>query len=226
LTWVDFNNVVNVGLSAFTNCSNLASVAMGTSTIYFDGAAFANTKLSSVWYRGTEADRENICYLMYDCPEMDAATWYYECADLEVKYEEKVEHSAMDTTDGTGLAFKFDLTVSVGVKDGNQVDYDNTTIEYMGHTCKVVRMGSVLTNQEGVDPVLENVNDFTVIDVPAVYLTEWDETTCAFAVRIVNIPESALERIIYARPYYIIEANGEQIVVYGDINSATCAEYM
>ena len=226
LTWVDFNNVVNVGLSAFTNCSNLASVAMGTSTIYFDGAAFANTKLSSVWYRGTVADRENISYLMYDCPKLDAAKWYYESAALEVQYAEEVEHSAMDTESGTGLAFKFDLSVSVGVKNGNEVDYTDATIEYMGHTCKLIAMGSVLTNQEGVDPVLENVNGTYVIDIPVVYLTEWDEDSCSFAIRVINIPESALDRIIYARPYYVIEANGEQIVIYGEMNSATAAEYM
>jgi len=87
-------------------------------------------------------------------------------------------------------------------------------------------MGSVVTNQEGVDPVLDNVNGTTVIDVPVVYLTEWNEETCSFAIRIINIPDYAMERIIYARPYYIIEENGEQIVVYGEINSATCAEHM
>ena len=225
LTWVDLNNVISVGLSVFTNCENLASVAMGTCTKYFDGAAFTNTKLTSVWYRGTEADRENISYLMYDCPKLDAATWYYESAALEVKYEEEVEHSVMDTESGTGLAFKFDLSVSVGVKNFNEVDYTNTTIDYMGHTCTVVSMGSVLTNQSGVDPVLENVNGITVIDVPAVYLTEWDETTCSFAIRIVNIPESALDCTVYARPYYIIEVDGAQIVVYGEVNAASAAEY-
>ena len=226
LTWVDLNNVVSVGLSAFTNCENLASVAMGTCTKYFDGAAFANTKLSSVWYRGTVADRENISYLMYDCPKLDAAKWYYESAALEVQYAEEVEHSAMDTESGTGLAFKFDLSVSVGVKNGNEVDYENTTIEYMGSTCKVVGMGSVVTNQAGLDPVLENVNGTYVIDIPVVYLTEWDETTCSFAIRIINIPEDQLDRILYARPYYIIEVEGEQLVIYGEINSACASEYM
>ena len=226
LTWVDFNNVVSVGLSAFTNCEDLASVAMGTCTKYFDGAAFANTKLSSVWYRGTVADRENISYLMYDCPKLDAAKWYYESAALEVQYAEEVEHSAMDTESGTGLAFKFDLSVSVGVKNVNEVDYTDATIEYMGHTCKLIAMGSVLTNQEGVDPVLGNVNGTYVIDIPVVYLTEWDEDSCSFAIRVINIPESALDRIIYARPYYVIEVNGEQIVIYGEMNSATAAEYM
>ncbi len=226
LTWVDLNNVVSVGLSAFTNCENLASVAMGTCTKYFDGAAFANTKLSSVWYRGTVADRENISYLMYDCPKLDAAKWYYESAALEVQYADEVEHSAMDTESGTGLAFKFDLSVSVGVKNGNEVDYTDATIEYMGYTCKLVGMGSVVTNRADVDPVLENVNGTTVIDVPVVYLTEWNEDSCSFAIRIINIPESALDRIIYARPYYVIEVNGEQIVIYGEMNSATAAEYM
>ena len=132
----------------------------------------------------------------------------------------------MDTESGTGLAFKFDLSVSVGLTNSNEVDYTDATIEYMGHTCKLIAMGSVLTNQEDVDPVLENVNGIYVIDIPVVYLTQWDEDSCSFAIRVINIPESALDRIIYARPYYVIEANGEQIVIYGEMNSATASEYM
>ena len=29
-----------------------------------------------------------------------------------------------------------------------------------------------------------------------------------------------------ACPYYIVEVDGEQITVYGDVNSASCTEYM
>ena len=223
---MDLNNVVTIGEKAFYQCRELfTSVIMGKSVETIGDFAFSQTNLVNVWYRGSESDAAAVVIGGFN-PELEKAHWYYDCTELTVQYAEEVEHSAMDTTDGTGLAFQFDLSVSVGVKNGNEVDYTDATIEYMGYTCKLVGMGSVVTNQADVDPVLENVNGTYVIDIPVVYLTEWDEDSCSFAIRVINIPESALDRIIYARPYYVIEANGEQIVIYGEMNSATAAEYM
>ena len=223
---MDLNNVVTIGEKAFYQCNELfTSVIMGKSVETIGNFAFSQTNLVNVWYRGSESDAAAVVIGDIN-PVLKEAHWYYDCTELEVQYAEEVEHSAMDTESGTGLAFKFDLSVSVGVKNGNEVDYTDATIEYMGHTCKLIAMGSVLTNQEGVDPVLENVNGTYVIDIPVVYLTEWDADSCSFAIRVINIPESALDRIIYARPYYVIEVNGEQIVIYGEMNSATAAEYM
>lgn len=222
---MDLNNVVTVGEKAFYQSNKFTSIIMGKSVESIGAHAFSSTGLASVWYHGTEGDAASIEIADYN-DKLTRAHWYYECTELTVQYEEEVEHSAMDTESGTGLAFKFDLSVSVGVKNGNEVDYTDATIEYMGYTCKLVGMGSVVTNRADVDPVLENVNGTYVIDIPVVYLTEWDEDSCSFAIRVINIPESALDRIIYARPYYIIEANGEQIVVYGEVNSACASEFM
>ena len=221
--------VDRIEMSAFENCRKLSSVVLaysGRLRLVVETNAFANcTGLTNVWYGGTEVNKRGI-NIHSNNDAFQNANWYYDCTELEVQYDEEVEHSTMDTESGTGLAFKFDLSVSVGVKNGNEVDYTDATIEYMGHTCKLVGMGSVVTNQEGVDSVLENVNGTTVIDVPVVYLTEWDADSCSFAIRIINIPDTQLERAIYARPYYIIEANGEQIVVYGEVNSACASEFM
>ena len=222
---VDLNNVVTVGEKAFYQSNKFTSIIMGKSVETIGAHAFSSAGLASVWYRGSESDAAAIEVADFN-DQLARAHWYYDCTELKVQYEEEVEHSVMDTENGTGLAFKFDLSVSVGVKNGNMVDYTATTIDYMGHTCNVVSMGSVLTNQAGVDPVLENVNGITVIDVPVVYLTGWNEDSCSFAIRIIDIPENQMERILYARPYYIIEADGEQIVVYGEVNAAACAEYM
>ena len=221
--------VDRIEMSAFENCRKLSSVVLaysGRLRLVVETNAFANcTGLTNVWYGGTEVNKRGI-NIHSNNDAFRNANWYYDCTELEVQYDEEVEHSTMDTESGTGLAFKFDLSVSVGVKNGNEVDYTDATIEYMGHTCNVVRMGSVVTNRADVDPVLENVNGTYVIDVPVVYLTEWDEDTCSFAIRVINIPEDQLDRILYARPYYIIEANGEQIVVYGEVNSACASEFM
>ena len=222
---MDLNNVVTVGEKAFYQSNKFTSIIMGKSVESIGAHAFSSTGLASVWYHGTEGDAASIEIADYN-DKLTRAHWYYECTELTVQYEEEVEHSAMDTESGTGLAFKFDLAVSVGVKDGNVVDYTATTIDYMGYTCNVVRMGSVVTNLADVDPVLENVNGTYVIDIPVVYLTEWDEDTCSFAIRVINIPEDQLDRILYTRPYYIIEVDGEQIVVYGEVNSACASEFM
>lgn len=145
-------------------------------------------------------------------------------------YSEVVQHSVMDTTDGTGLAFRFELLANgVGVKNRCEADLTNATVNYLGTDCKLMSMGVVLTNDAAVGEVvftLDDVNGVTVLDVPTVYLQDVGEDYCAFATRIINIPDTQLERTIYARPYYVVEVDGEQITVYGDVDSASCAEYM
>lgn len=174
--------VDRIEMSAFENCRKLSSVVLaysGRLRLVVETNAFANcTGLTNVWYGGTEVNKRGI-NIHSNNDAFQNANWYYDCTELEVQYDEEVEHSTMDTESGTGLAFKFDLSVSVGVKNGNEVDYTDATIEYMGYTCKLVGMGSVVTNRADVDPVLENVNGTYVIDIPVVYLTEWDEDSCS-----------------------------------------------
>lgn len=227
---MDLNNVVTIGEKAFYQCSeSFTSVIMGKSMETIGDFAFSQTDLVNVWYRGSESDASAVEIGDFN-PELEKAHWYYECTELEVQYDEEVEHSVMDTADGSGIAFKFDLMVS-GVQKNSEsvVDLSSATVNYMGVECKLVAIGSVMTNDTITgesDFTLADVNGYNIVDVPVVYVQEVGEDFCSFAIRIINVPENALDRIIYARPYYIIEANGEQIVVYGDINSATCAEYM
>ena len=51
-----------------------------------------------------------------------------------------------------------------------------------------------------------------------------DADSLAYAIRIVNIPESAVGAEIYVRPYYVFEKDGEQIVIYDDIVSESYAD--
>lgn len=145
-------------------------------------------------------------------------------------YADTVEHSVMDTDNGNGLAFRFELAAN-GVKMVNRTEADLTdaTINYLGTDCKLLGMGAVITNDEAVGSskfTLADVNGGTVIDIPAVYLQEANEDSCAFATRVIDIPDTQLERTVYARPYYVVEVDGEVIVVYGDVDTASCAEYM
>ena len=145
-------------------------------------------------------------------------------------YEPIVDHSVMDTEDGSGLAFRFQMNAhNVHMADGNIVDLTDATMTYFGIDYKLIGMGAVLTNDATIGNgqfKMDDINGITVIDVPTVYVAEVDEDSCAFATRIINIPDDQLERTIYARPYYIVEVDGEEIVVYGDVDSASCAEYM
>ena len=152
----------------------------------------------------------------------------------EILDQEEVLHSVMDTEKGNGLAFRFHVNVEgMGVVLGttNAADYSNATVRYNGEIYRLVGMGAVVTNKAIVGEnessmTLGNVNNATVLNIPAVYLCDLEPDSCAFAVRIINIPDVDLSSIIYARPDYIIEVDGMQITLYGDIDTASCAEHM
>ena len=211
---------------AFMECSEINALFVPESVVYINFDTFlACDTLVDIYYAGTEEDRSNMIVRDGNDPLLNA-TWHYNCINPKDHYSADVPHSVMDTENGTGLAFKFELSASVNFIKKNKLDLTDATINYLGETCKLVGVGAVVTNQEEIIPNLDNVNGKTVIDIPTVYLTDWELDVCAFAARIVNIPESALDRIIYARPYYIIEVDGEQLVVYGEINSACASAYM
>ena len=127
--------------------------------------------------------------------------------------------------DVSGLAFRFDLAAQGVTKDRRNVaDLSNATVNYLGRDCKLIAMGAVMTNDDAVGATaftLEDVYGDRVVDVPAVYLQEAGEAFCAFATRIIDIPDTARERTIYARPYYVVEVDGQQITVYGDVDAAS-----
>ena len=219
-----------IGMNAFGGCTNLKSISIPASLKAIGEWAFDDCEsLTDVYYAGTETDRANIAVEDFGADgnaDFLNATWHYNCINPKDHYSADVQHSVMETENGNGLAFKFELSASVNFVKKNKLDLTNATINYLGETCKLVGVGAVVTNQEEIIPNLNDVNGKTVIDISTVYLTDWEPNVCAFATRIVNIPESALDRIIYARPYYIIEVDGEQLVVYGEIDSACASAYM
>ena len=156
-----------------------------------------------------------------------------ECGAIrEVQYttvfSDTVQHSVMDTENGNGLAFRFELFAhGVAAVNGNVADFSNATVNYYASTCKLVGVGVVVTNKSAIGGddskmTLENVNGTTVIDIPVVYLCDLEPDSCAFATRVINIPARAISRTIFARPYYIVEVDGEQIVVYGNVDATSC----
>ena len=129
--------------------------------------------------------------------------------------------------DVSGLAFRFDVaTAGMQVNDTTAI-YDAATVNaFDGNDYKLVGMGAIVTNNPNVGTdgsvfYLDQVDGKRVIDVPAVYLCDLEDTSAAYTVRIRNIPEANYDSAIYARPYYVFDLNGTEITVYGDIVGAS-----
>lgn len=136
----------------------------------------------------------------------------------------------MTSTDTLGVAFQMELEAQGAVyKEGYEGDLTTATVDAYGdgRQYRLVRMGAVMTNRQAVgedwkaftlDAVSSNEGNGTA-DVSAKYLMEITETTVSFAVRVIDIPVSHKNTLIYARPYYVFEQDGEEVIVYGDVYS-------
>lgn len=100
-----------------------------------------------------------------------------------------------------------------------------TVIPYEDGTAyPLLQMGAVITNDSTVGTskqmmTRDNSNGGNIADVPVVYLWNTAADACEYAVRLIKIPQSHRDTVIYARPYYVFLKDGEEIVVYGDIQS-------
>ncbi len=117
-----------------------------------------------------------------------------------------------------GLAFKFDAAVDGIVIDEEYIaDYTNATVTIGDVEYKLIGMGAIMNNKGLNDLTLADVDDVRVLNVAA----EKVFGEYSYAVRIVNIPADKLDTQIIARPYFIYENAGEQIVVYGENESSS-----
>lgn len=133
--------------------------------------------------------------------------------------KDKILNSVMED-DGIGYSVAFLIEVNaagVQVVNSNEFDGTNATVQHNGEAVSLVSMGAVAT----LDPTIANdPAAFTVsngLNVPAKYLCHLEDTMCRFAVRITNVPAANRDSIIYVRPYYVIEVEGEQQTVYADV---------
>ncbi|MBQ4333059.1 MAG: DUF4886 domain-containing protein [Clostridia bacterium] len=137
--------------------------------------------------------------------------------------------SIRDTDDGeAALAFRFQVATAGTQQDAQNkhVAGSGTVVPYDdGVAYPLVRMGAVVTNSAAVGKnneamTLDGVDGKRVIHIPATYLSEVEEDSVDFAVRVINIPASGTGTDIYARPYYVYEdAEGNEITVYGETKS-------
>ena len=131
--------------------------------------------------------------------------------------------SIRDTEDmNRGLAFQFNLDVTGAKYENDNVLVPNTgdvkLYKYADTMGRLVETGAFMSNDAAVADNLtaDSVDGKKTIRIVAKYLTDWEENAIGFAVRIINIPQSGSETQIYARPYYIYELDGQQVIVYGD----------
>ena len=142
------------------------------------------------------------------------------CGEIRVTDNEVVTSFGGNSVseDVSGLAFKFDIKANLAIafERISEINYAESTIG--GY--QLVKMGAVVANKGGAT-VLDNLGDY-VIDIPAVYLCNLVEgSSASFAVRITDIPEAYFDREITARPYYIYEADGIEITIYGEEQAAS-----
>ncbi len=128
-----------------------------------------------------------------------------------------------------GVAFRMEVPMLGAAMSESYVGYlDNATVDVYGDGTQysIKRIGCVATNNAQIGQnratltldILDKEPD-TVIDIPAKYLCEVTDTYAAFAIRVINIPFKCRDTFIYARPYYVFEKDGEEVVVYGDVYS-------
>lgn len=223
---IDAYPVVAIDAWAFAPCDRLTTITIPESVTVIGANAFYRCdNLTDVFYTGNMPAVDAIV-IGENNDALTEAVWH----SPSDRYSSDVVHSVMDTDKGNGLAFRFELYAdNVSTVRGNQVNLANATIEYLGADCKLIGLGALVTNDASVGEgnfTLEAVNGWNVRDVPTVYMQDVTANTCAFATRVINIPSTAWNRTVYARPYYIVEKDGAQIIVYGNVDSAACADFM
>ena len=129
------------------------------------------------------------------------------------------------TGDKLGLAFRFTLTAT-GVKIGTdyKVNLSKATVDIGGTAYPLRSVGALVSNDPtvGLSPAQMNHDNFSPQTkiVNAVYANELTADGMRFTVRVTNIPVAKSDAVVYARPFFAYECDGDYVVVYGDIVSA------
>ena len=143
------------------------------------------------------------------------------------------ETSIRDTAFGTkALAFRFAVKAD-GAQTVNTTEYVSGSAQVKpwineDTTYALKAAGAIVSITTAVDTATmerSDVDGKKVKDVNVKYLCDVDSDTFYFAVRVVDIPDSQVDTVIYVRPYYVYEdENGREEIVYGDTASGYYSE--
>lgn len=206
--------LTTIGDWAFYNCQALTTLTIPASVTSIGAWAFDDcTALESVYFEGDAAKivigEENPC--------LTEATWYH--ANPVVSGGQTSISPEVD-----GLAFLFDVA-GVGGQQADGYAYVNGSARVTPYTDGVsyplVKMGAVVSNREGAAPELSAVDGVQTIAIEGAYLWELGVESLSYAVRIIHILEGGKDTAVTARPYYVYEKDGREIVVYGTPVSQT-----
>lgn len=121
--------------------------------------------------------------------------------------------------DVSGLAFAFKLKFIFGIdvdKNSNEFIYDNATALYDEKYYPLLGMGAIVHNKEaGKLYTIEDCDGQRILNIPAKYALRYNETNQSgeYAVRIIDMPQSAYDIHLTAIPYYTINMDGKIINV-------------
>ena len=153
--------------------------------------------------------------------------------DTTLVVDEWVGHSiTTEDATGNGLAFLFTMHVDNAIATADR-EFISAAVTVDGTTYAVSKMGAVLTNQvaHAIDMdnlTLEDVDNESVIDIPAKYVWDHSASQCSFAVRLIEIPAQCKGYAITCRPYLVLkDADGAETTVYGngDLSSFNAVYY-
>ena len=124
--------------------------------------------------------------------------------------------------DVRGLAFRFSLD-AVGVQvNGNEIVNGSGQVKlynFADTMGTLIETGAIVSNKTGDDLTVDSVDGKKTVKVAAKYLMDATDSAISFAVRVTEIPDAAVNTVIYARPYYTYELDGKQTTIYGDMVS-------
>lgn len=143
-------------------------------------------------------------------------------------FDPTVRTSATDTyATGTGLGFCFTLHAANVAKNENNhaIKLDGATLTYQGEACPITAMGAVVTHVDAIATAERLTRDGAadnplLVDVTAKKLYRATATYAMYAVRVVDIPLEMEDKMLYARPYVVVEQGGETVTLYGAIADA------
>ena len=139
----------------------------------------------------------------------------------------EVHAKISDGSSVVALAFRFQVAAT-GLVYGQQrkTDYTNAKVTFGGESYQLTNMGAVFANKEAIgnNPNAMVVGNSSVTNITGKYLYKRSNTYGEFVARIVNIPESRVDTLIFVRPYFVYkDSSGKSITVYGDIMSANAS---
>ena len=140
-----------------------------------------------------------------------------QCGDEQTKQELPIRFNGYSVSeDVNGLAFRFTIDVTGMTQKDTTAVYDNAKVMYNGQEYSLVGMGAIVSNDADAELIRESADGVRTTDIFAKYLWSMDEDSASYAVRVIDIPENGKDTTVYARAYFVIEVEGEQVVVYAD----------